>query len=101
MKLSELYHEKIALLAVHVAAADACDDADDRRYLNEHAYHSQREADLIAHCLAYFGDQDISDLLGDEVYKRALALPCRLENPWAWGIERLRGSYANSPTLIG
>jgi hypothetical protein len=93
MKLSELYHEKIALLAEHVAAAEASDDADERRYLNMNAYYSQSEADYIAHCLAYFGDQDISGLIGDDVLKRARAMPCRQANPWSRGLDLLRETF--------
>lgn len=94
MKLSELYREKIALLNLYVTTADACEDVDERRNLNEAARHSQHEADYIAHCLAYFGDQDISALLGDDTLVYALALPCRLKNPWSRGLYLLRQAFA-------
>jgi hypothetical protein len=93
MKLSELYREKIALLTVNAVAADASNDADERMCLNMAARNSQREADLIAHCLAYFGDQDITGLIGDDILKRARAMPCRLENPWSRGLDLLRQTF--------
>ncbi|MGF6725993.1 hypothetical protein P3T43_005378 [Paraburkholderia sp. GAS41] len=93
MKLSELYREKITLLTEHVTAADASNDADERACLNEEARRSQREADYIAHCLAYFGDEDISALSGDDALKHARALPCRLENPWSRGLYLLRQAF--------
>lgn len=94
MKLSELYQEKIVLLTGYVAAANASNDADERTCLNEEARRSQREADYIAHCLAYFGDKNISDLIGDDVLKHARALPCRLENPWSRGLDLLRQFFS-------
>jgi len=93
MKLSELYREKIALLTKQVTAADASNDADERACLNEEARRSQREADYIAHCLAYFGDQAISALIVDDTLKHARALPCRLENPWSRGLDLLRQGF--------
>lgn len=90
MKLSELYREKIVLLTKNATAADASNDADERACLNEEARRSQREADYIAHCLAYFGDRDISALTGDDTLKHARAMLCRLENPWSRGLDLLR-----------
>ncbi|WP_186078778.1 hypothetical protein [Burkholderia gladioli] len=93
MRLSELYREKLTKLAMLVAATDASDDATERMCLKSSASCRQQEAGYIAHCLAYFGDQEISALVHSDALHQAREFPCQFENPLARGIALLHQDF--------
>lgn len=93
ISLGKVYHEKISILAKKISEAAEVDDPEQRTRLYSEASKIQSEADYIAHCLAYFGDKNISLILDDATLEKALILSCRLENPWSRGLYLLRQEF--------
>lgn len=103
MKLSELYRQKLEFIECFHNKANAATNPSTRAHFRTLALGFQGQAGLIAHCLAYYGDQPITALPIQELMTKAEGLACEGENPWVRGlrvIQHLLSSSSSPPTFV-
>ncbi len=99
MKLSELYHQKLELLDRFLQKAHSTQDVAARTSFRELASGFQGQAGLIAHCLAYYGDQTIEDMSLQELLEKSELHPCEGENPWTRGLRMIQREFTSAAPI--
>lgn len=86
MTLSDLYKEKIAMVAILMQRATTSSDWEARNSFRSSAWRCQQAAGYLAHCIVLFGDKNTDELQIKKLRRKAIGMACTQENPWTRGL---------------
>ncbi|MFL9891036.1 MULTISPECIES: hypothetical protein [Paraburkholderia] len=87
MKLTTLYQQKIQSIETFVNKSRLPATVEVQESFHERALHRQHQATCLAHCIAIFGDVDLSAADWDRLYARAENSPHIGYNPLQQGLD--------------
>lgn len=99
-KVSDLYRAKLEQAAMWMLKfEDRTQTNAIRDHFRDRAFSLESDAEVLAHCIARFGDFEIEG--ADLGSKRAEihGLRCCNRNPWAWGLSVLEKSIKTESTV--
>lgn len=98
--VSDVYREKLEKAAMwRRKFKDRTQTTLIRDHFRDRAFALESDADVLAHCIARFGDFEIEGADLEAKQKEIEGLSCCNRNPWAWGlavIEKTRQETADT-----